>query len=275
MVLSLSHARACGHRDIVLTGKLTRTIQFARRFPHMELMFSRGFTIPEHAAYARRSAPPAPADGRGMASEAGQRVSDLDLTDQKGAVCGKMFADMVAEVIKVEPPAGCTTRRIPPFWMTDPVPITRCTFGPIRPESARVTLNLDCAAGRRLLIDLAAKADFLVESYPDGYLEALGLGYEALAKVNPRLIYTSIIAFGDRAPGKDYQAADINIWAAGGAMYLMGEEDRPPLQISAPQAFLHAGAEASAASLIAHYPRRPAAPASASWSTCRPASPGR
>ena len=51
-VLSLSHARAYGHRDIVLTGKLTRTIQFARRFPHMELMFSRGFIIPEHAAYA-------------------------------------------------------------------------------------------------------------------------------------------------------------------------------------------------------------------------------
>jgi type II pantothenate kinase len=51
-VLSLSHARACGQKDIVLTGKLTRTIQFARRFRHMEVMFSRGFTIPEHAAYA-------------------------------------------------------------------------------------------------------------------------------------------------------------------------------------------------------------------------------
>jgi type II pantothenate kinase len=51
-VLSLSHARACGHKEIVLTGKLTRTIQFARRFPHMEPMLNRGFIIPEHAAYA-------------------------------------------------------------------------------------------------------------------------------------------------------------------------------------------------------------------------------
>ncbi len=51
-VLSLSHARACGHKEIVLTGKLTRTIQFARRFPPMEPMLSRGFIIPEHAAYA-------------------------------------------------------------------------------------------------------------------------------------------------------------------------------------------------------------------------------
>jgi type II pantothenate kinase len=51
-VVSLSHARAHGHRDIVLTGKLTRTIQFVRRFPHMKMMFDRGFVIPEHAAYA-------------------------------------------------------------------------------------------------------------------------------------------------------------------------------------------------------------------------------
>ncbi len=180
----------------------------------------------------------------------------LDLTDEKGAVCGKMFADMGADVIKVEPPQGCTTRRIPPFLDDRPGPDNSLYFWAYQAGKRSVTLNLDCADGRRLLIDLAAKADFLVESYPDGHLEALDLGYEALAKVNPRLIYSSIVSFGDRGPGKDYQAADINVWAAGGAMYLMGEEGRPPLQISAPQAFLHAGAEASAAALIAHYPRQ-------------------
>jgi benzylsuccinate CoA-transferase BbsE subunit len=89
-----------------------------------------------------------------------------------------------------------------------------------------------------------------------GYLESQGLGYDALAQVNPRLIYTSITPFGDQGPGKNYHAADITIWAAGGNMYLMGEEGRPPLQVSAPQAGLHAGAEAAAASLIAHYPRQ-------------------
>ena len=60
----------------------------------------------------------------------------LDLTDEKGAVCGKMFADMGAEVIKVEPPRDAPRGASRPFWMTDPVPITRCTFGPIRPENA-------------------------------------------------------------------------------------------------------------------------------------------
>ena len=66
---------------------------------------------------------------------------------------------------------------------------------------------------------------------------------------------TSITRFGDRGPGKNYKAADIVAWASGGMMYLMGEEGKPPLQMSMPQAGLHAGAEAAVASLIAHYPR--------------------
>ena len=191
-----------------------------------------------------------------MACELLKGFRMLDLTDEKGAVCGKMFADMGAEVIKVEPPQGCMTRHIPPFLDDRPDPDNSLYFWAYQAGKRSVTLNLDSADGRRLLTDLAAKADFMVESHPDGYLESMGLGYEALAKINPRLIYTSIVPFGDRGPGKNFQAADINIWGAGGAMYLMGEEGRPPLQISAPQAFLHAGAEASAASLIAHYPRQ-------------------
>ncbi len=180
----------------------------------------------------------------------------LDLADDKGATCGKIFADMGAEVIKVEPLGGCPTRRIPPFLNDRPGPDTSLYFLAYQAGKRSVTLNLECADGRRLLTELVRKADFLVESYPLGYLESLGLGYQALAAVNPRLIQASITPFGDRGPGKDYHAADITIWAAGGNMYLMGEEGRPPLQISLPQAGLHAGAEAAAALMIAHYPRQ-------------------
>jgi benzylsuccinate CoA-transferase BbsE subunit len=180
----------------------------------------------------------------------------LDLTDEKGAMCGKMFADMGAEVIKVEPPPGCSTRRIPPFLNDQPGLDTSTYFLAYQAGKRSITLNLESADGRRLLSDLAAKADFLVQSHPRGYLESLGLGYDALSAINPRLIYTSITPFGDRGPARDYQAADINIWAAGGNMYLMGEPGKPPLQISLPQAGLHAGAEASVGSLIAHYPRQ-------------------
>ncbi len=180
----------------------------------------------------------------------------LDLTDDKGAMCGKMFADMGAEVIKVEPPGGCATRRIPPFLDDRPGLDTSVYFLAYQAGKRSITLNLECADGRRLLTQLAREADFLVQSYPVGYLESLGLGYQALSGVNPRLIHTSITPFGDRGPGRNYHAADITIWAAGGNMYLMGEEGRPPLQISLPQAGLHAGAEAAAAAMIAHYARQ-------------------
>ncbi len=112
------------------------------------------------------------------------------------------------------------------------------------------------ADARELVAGLAARSDFIVESHPVGYLESIGLGYDALARRSPRLIYTSITPFGDTGPGKNYNWADIVTWAAGGMMYLMGEEGKPPLQMSLPQAGLHAGAEAAVASLLAHYPRQ-------------------
>ncbi len=179
----------------------------------------------------------------------------LDLSDEKGALCGKIFADLGADVIKVEPPGGCPTRRIAPFLDDQPGADSSLYFLAYQASKRSVTLNLESADGHNLLGDLAKKSDFLVESFPVGYLDSIGIGYEALAKVNPRLIHTSITPFGDRGPGKNYKAADIVTWASGGMMYLMGEPDKPPLQMSLPQAGLHAGAEAAAATLMAHYPR--------------------
>ncbi len=118
-----------------------------------------------------------------------------------------------------------------------------------------VTLNLDSAAGREVLGDLVGQADFLVDSYGLGYFEARGMGYEAWAAVNPRLIHCAITPFGDRGPGAEWAAADLVSWAAGGMAFLTGRPDRPPLQISIPQAGLHAGAEAATACLLAHFAR--------------------
>jgi crotonobetainyl-CoA:carnitine CoA-transferase CaiB-like acyl-CoA transferase len=190
-----------------------------------------------------------------MASELLKGFRMLDLTDEKGALCGKIFADMGAEVIKVEPPEGCSTRAIPPFL--DDIPGPDRSFYSLAYHAGKcsVTLNLESADGRALLRGLVAKADFIVESFPLGHLDQLRLGYRDLSELNPRLICTSITPFGDNGPGKHYKAADIVAWASGGMMYLMGEEGKPPLQMSMPQAGLHAGAEAAVASLIAHYPR--------------------
>jgi len=191
-----------------------------------------------------------------MPSELLKGFRVLDLTDEKGALCGKMFADLGAEVIKVEPPAGCSTRRIPPY-LEDKADPDHCLYSiAYHAGKKSVTANLATDDGRALIAELATKSDFLVESHQLGYLDSIGLGYDALAKKNQRLIYASITPFGDTGPGKDYNWADIITWAAGGMMYLMGEEGKPPIQMSLPQAGLHAGGEAAVAMMLAHYPRQ-------------------
>ena len=190
-----------------------------------------------------------------MPSELLKGFRMLDLTDEKGALCGKMFADMGADVIKVEPPEGCSTRNIPPFLDDTPGPDRSLYAIAYHAGKRSVTINLNSADGRALFRQLAAVADFIVESFPLGYMEQIGFGYEQLNQMNRRVICTSITPFGNKGPGKNYKAADIVGWASGGMMYLMGEPGKPPLEMSMPQAGLHAGAEAAVASLIAHYPR--------------------
>lgn len=190
-----------------------------------------------------------------MGSELLSGFRMLDLAGETGALCGKIFADMGADVIKVEPPQGCPTRRIPPFLDDIPDGDRGLYFIAYQAGKRSVTLNLDSPDGRALLEDLVRKSDFLVESFPVGYMDSIGLGYERLAALNQRIIYVSITPFGDTGPGKDYKACDIVSWASGGAMFMMGEAGRPPLEMSLPQAGLHAGAEAAVASLLAHYPR--------------------
>ena len=171
-------------------------------------------------------------------------------------MCGKIFADLGAEVIKVEPPGGCSTRRIPPF-LEDEVGLDRgLYFIAYQAGKKSVTANLESADGRAIVAELAKKCDFLVESFPLGYLDSIGLGYDALAKLNPRLIYTSITPFGDTGPGKDYKWADIITWAAGGMMYLMGEEGSRRSRWRCRRPDCTRAREAAVASLIAHYPRQ-------------------
>src|SRR5215472_13385124 len=109
----------------------------------------------------------------------------LDLADEKGALCGKMFADMGAEVIKVEPPEGCSTRTIPPFLEDKPGPDRGLYAIAYHAGKKSVTANSDSPEGRALIADLATKSDFLVESFPAGHLDSIGLGYDQLSKNNP------------------------------------------------------------------------------------------
>jgi benzylsuccinate CoA-transferase BbsE subunit len=183
----------------------------------------------------------------------GYRV--LDLADEAAALCGKMFADLGADVVKVEPPGGCSTRGIPPFLDDEAGPDSSCYFQAMAAGKRSVTLDLEQSRGRQLFGRLAETADFLVESFPLGHLDGLGLSYRTLADRNPRLVHTTVTPFGDRGPAAAWKAVDIVAWAASGMMSMMGGPGRPPLQLSVPQACFHAGSEAAVASLLAHLGR--------------------
>ncbi|MDP6604946.1 MAG: CoA transferase, partial [Dehalococcoidia bacterium] len=89
-----------------------------------------------------------------------------------------------------------------------------------------------------------------------GRMAALGLGYDDVAAVNKALVYVSISAFGQDGPKAGYAESDLIVVAAGGPVSAYGDADRPPIRMTVPQAYLHAGAEAAAAALIAHYERQ-------------------
>src|SRR5256885_1097247 len=119
-----------------------------------------------------------------MPSELLKGFRMLDLADERGALCGKMFADMGAEVIKIEPPGGCSTRGIPPFLDDKAGPDRSLYAIAYHCGKKSVTANLELPEGRALVAELASKVDFFVESFPVGHLDSIGLGYDRLAERN-------------------------------------------------------------------------------------------
>jgi crotonobetainyl-CoA:carnitine CoA-transferase CaiB-like acyl-CoA transferase len=179
----------------------------------------------------------------------------LDLTDEKGLLCGKILADLGADVIQVEKPEGNPARSIPPFFEDVADPERSLFWLAFSAGKRSVTLNLDTEAGKDLFKRLAKTADFIIESFPPGYLERTGLGYEILTKTNPHLILTSITPFGQTGPYKDYKAGDLIASAMGGMVYCTGEPDRAPIRISVDQAYCQVSVHAAVGLLIALYDR--------------------
>lgn len=179
----------------------------------------------------------------------------LDLTDEKGLLCGRILGDLGADVIQVEKPGGDPARSIGPFYYDDPHP-EKSLFWFFQCMNKRsITLGIGTSEGREIFKQLVKTADFVIESFPPGYMSSLGLGYGDLEKINPRIIVVSITPFGQKGTYAQYKASDLTTWAMAGPMYLAGDPDRPPVRISFPQAFLHAAANAAVGALVAHYHR--------------------
>ena len=174
----------------------------------------------------------------------------LDLTDEKGLLCGKILADLGADVIQVEKPEGNPARSISPFFGDVADPERSLFWLAFSAGKRSITLDWDTEAGKDLFKRLAKTADFIIDSFPPGYLEKTGLGYEVLSKTNPRLLVASITPFGQTGPFKDYKAGDLIASAMGGMVCCTGEPDRAPVRISADLAYCQAGVHAAIGLLI-------------------------
>ncbi|MBA4180741.1 MAG: hypothetical protein C0506_09155 [Anaerolinea sp.] len=174
----------------------------------------------------------------------------LDLTDHGALICGQMLGDLGADVIVVEPPGGAALRKAGPFADSEEGPDTSLAWWGVNRNKRGITLDLESAEGRDRLLALAKTAGILLESFTPGYLDSLGLGYEFLRAVNPAIVVVSITPFGQTGPKALWAASDLTLYAASGPMFMTGDDDRPPLGVAVPQAWLHGGAEAAVGALL-------------------------
>jgi len=182
----------------------------------------------------------------------------LEMADEKGQWCGKQMADMGADVIKIEPPGGEPSRSVGPFYQDIPDKEKSLYFWHYNTSKRGITLDLETEDGRRILRQMAEKADVILETFRPGYMTSLGLGYEDLKDSNPGLIICSLTPFGQTGPWKDYLSSDLLHLAAGGEMARCGYDDEtvsgsPPIAPGGGQAWhiaSHYAYIATAAALV-------------------------
>jgi len=181
-----------------------------------------------------------------------QGIRVLDFTRVlAGPAASLALADLGAEVIKIEPPGtGDETRSFPPFRSGE-----SHYFLSVNRGKKSIVVDLKTAAGVALAKDLAAKCDVLIENYRPGVMDRLGLGYEVLSALNPRLIYCAISGFGMTGPLRDRPSFDIVMQALSGALSVNGEPDRPPTKLGIPLGDLVGGVNGPMGILAALYER--------------------
>jgi crotonobetainyl-CoA:carnitine CoA-transferase CaiB-like acyl-CoA transferase len=189
------------------------------------------------------------APGEDIAVLPGLRV--LDLADASGLLCGRILADLGADVIKVEPPGGDPGRRAGPFANDHPEVERSLTWLAGNVNKRGITCNLATVTGLALFRQLAAQADVVIESFPPGHLDDLGVGYPVLSSENPGLILTSITPFGADGPRADWPASDLEVSAASGCLWLAGDPGRPPVRNTLPQSPAWSGMYAAVGTLMA------------------------
>ena len=192
-----------------------------------------------------------------MADSALSGLVVLDLSENiSGPYCTKLLADYGAEVIKIEKPqTGDASRRAGPFPDDNPDTEKSGLFLFLNTSKKGITLDIENELSRDIFKRLVKQADIVVENSKPGTMKKLGLNYEALADINPKLIMASISYFGQTGCHHDWNGADIVAQAMGGLMHLTGEPGREPLKLPLSQAEFQAGLNAAIAILCAVYYR--------------------
>jgi crotonobetainyl-CoA:carnitine CoA-transferase CaiB-like acyl-CoA transferase len=184
----------------------------------------------------------------------GIKIAEL-ATMVSGPYCGKLLADMGADVVKIEPPEGDPSRRCGPFPKSGPHVERSALFLYNNTSKRGVTLNLDTAEGLEVFKRFIRWADVLIDNHPPSYLEGLGLDWEAMCKLNAALVYTSITPYGRTGPRANVKGDELTIIHAGGLGNLMPtrsvDVDRAPVKMGGHPVGYHGGVTAALATMSA------------------------
>jgi formyl-CoA transferase len=177
----------------------------------------------------------------------------LDQTQvMAGPFCAMLLADMGADVIKIEPPGGETTRAMD----LEAAPGVSAPFLAVNRNKRGLVLDLECAEGVAVLNKLVATADVLIENYRPGVAARLGVDYPALSTINPRLIYCSISGYGQTGPYAGKSGDDLIAQGLSGIMSATGSDGGAPVKVGVPITDLGAGLFALVGILAAVRARR-------------------
>ncbi|MGR3453089.1 CoA transferase [Pseudooceanicola sp.] len=174
----------------------------------------------------------------------------LDLTDHRGAIAGRVFAQLGADVVQVEPPEGTDSRRQPPFD-PDGDSLYWAAYGAGRRS---IVLDRKQAEDRKTFEDLVRRADILIQT--GNPAEDDLLDYDDLARLNPGLILATVTPFGLTGPKASYADSELTVWAAGGPLLPVAAVSDKPYRISVPQAYHHATMDAVQGALVAYFERK-------------------
>jgi formyl-CoA transferase len=177
-------------------------------------------------------------------------LSDLRVLDvtqvMAGPFCAMLLADFGADVIKIEPPSGDSTRQMPGAVAGDSP-----SFNAVNRGKRSVVLNLKTPGGHDVFTRLAQSTDILIENYRPGVMASLSLDYPTLSALNPRLVYASISGYGQTGPSRDKGGFDLIAQGVAGIMSITGEAGGAPVKAGVPLTDLGAGLFAAVGILAA------------------------